>query len=225
MNIFRTFFLNCLPASPLSRQSTQPASPVPATPPKVLSIDYFSLRRRRSNHMPTMSPVLPRLPSSPTTPAQAPSLSSSSSSRGSWSSLFNAGTVRHLMTGGQEFFRDGSLDSSVLASGTIPVPGGGRHHGPESPLKKRASRDQATPLVTPVAKSWSEPPVQMLSSSSKITVTFSSAGHVSRKPTFSQVATPQIPFPGKMLLVADEPHDAEQESGYGLFFVNGRLSI
>ena len=68
-------------------------------PPAPQQTDYFNLRIRPGG--PVASPIplsrQPSSPSSPVTVSMGQSLGSSSSSRGSWSSLFNAGPVRHLI--------------------------------------------------------------------------------------------------------------------------------
>ncbi|KAL5504871.1 hypothetical protein ACEPAH_7534 [Sanghuangporus vaninii] len=71
------------------------------------SSDYFSARKQKSTRM--VSPIFVRAthsPISPVTTAVSQSYGSSASSRGSWSSLFNAGTVRHLIGSNQEQVRN-----------------------------------------------------------------------------------------------------------------------
>lgn len=72
------------------------------------------------------------------------------SSRGSWSSLFNTGSVRQFMTGAQN-----SPDTSSSGttggglSGRLPVPGAMRPKEPSRTLSQ-------SPLKRGIAKSWSE---------------------------------------------------------------------
>jgi hypothetical protein len=68
--------------------------------------DYFSLTKSTVNLLSPTSSEWPHL-SSPVTPSLAPSFSSSNSSRGSWSSLFNSGTVRQFMNGVQGSLKEG----------------------------------------------------------------------------------------------------------------------
>jgi hypothetical protein len=51
-----------------------------------------------------------------------------------------------------------------------------------------------------ISQSWSDNPA---SRSSKVAITFSSAGHI-RQPTFSQVISPRTDIPEKKVLVFDE---------------------
>ncbi|KAF5339452.1 hypothetical protein D9611_009784 [Ephemerocybe angulata] len=88
-------------------------------PIKTTGFDYFSLARS-INNMP--SPMSPAWPGSAVTggtpspvggggmglpPPAAPSVASSNSSRGSWSSLFNTGSMRQFMNGVQDSLKDG----------------------------------------------------------------------------------------------------------------------
>ncbi|KAI5119541.1 hypothetical protein M0805_008527 [Coniferiporia weirii] len=77
------------------------ASPLPTSTSR--TTDYFGLKMRRGGHV-TSPPYRGNSPVSPITASLVlgQSLSSSSSSRGSWSSLFNAGTVRHFIGGSQD---------------------------------------------------------------------------------------------------------------------------
>ncbi|KAK0185986.1 vacuolar membrane protein [Armillaria mellea] len=105
--------------------------------------DYFSMARSRSDRDSLKSPVWPRLPSaSPNILNAVPSISSSSSSRGSWSSLFNTGTMRQLMSGVQDSIKDGlatptmEIRPPLVTSGSIPIPPSRSdrvRHGPDSP--------------------------------------------------------------------------------------------
>ncbi|KAG5653422.1 hypothetical protein H0H81_000533 [Sphagnurus paluster] len=98
--------------------------------PKFTGVDYFSLGRGRSPQSERPPPWL-RRPSTPSQQQQlAASLSSSTSSRGSWSSLFNTGSMRQFMTGVQDTFKEGlssPLETPSTISATLysPIPGSG----------------------------------------------------------------------------------------------------
>ncbi|KAJ7292557.1 hypothetical protein C8J57DRAFT_1490063 [Mycena rebaudengoi] len=159
--------------------------------PKQGATDYFSLARSTSASTTSrMSPVSPTWPRLNTSPPVAP-LSTSNSSRGSWSSLFNAGSMRQFMTGVQDSIKDGLTTPSetpASAAAAIPVPKADRiHRGPDSPLPRRRGYWQNSGLPSPstVSKSWNEPisPVRH-------TISFSSAGH--RRPLISRFNTSQL---------------------------------
>ena len=92
------------------------------------------------------------------------------SSRGSWSSLFNTGSVRQFMAG-----THGSPDASspgvtdVGSPGRLPAPGAIR---PREPPPRTLSQ---SPLKRGVAKSWSE-----------------SSGHVQRNPSVTGTRRPTL---------------------------------
>ncbi|KAG6900566.1 hypothetical protein C0993_008720 [Termitomyces sp. T159_Od127] len=68
--------------------------------------DYFSLTPQSPQS--ERPPICPRRPSTPTVPQQTgTSVPSSSSSRGSWSSLFNTGSMRQFMSGVQDSLKEG----------------------------------------------------------------------------------------------------------------------
>ena len=72
------------------------------------------------------------------------------SSRGSWSSLFNTGSVRQFMVGAQNSPETGSPGvTDVGSSGRLPVPGAMKREEPSRALSQ-------SPLKRGVAKSWSE---------------------------------------------------------------------
>ena len=73
---------------------------------RMASVDYFSLTKPPVNALGSNSP---EWPPSPVAPSITPSFSSSNSSRGSWSSLFNTGTVRQFMNGVQGSLKEGLL--------------------------------------------------------------------------------------------------------------------
>ena len=86
------------------RMRVKNTTPITALTPRRASVDYFSLTKTPVNILGTNSP---EWPSSPVAPSITPSFSSSTSSRGSWSSLFNTGTVRQFMNGVQGSFKEG----------------------------------------------------------------------------------------------------------------------
>ena len=120
--------------------------------------DYFSLARSKDPRAAILSPGWPRLPStSPTTTSYvvASSLSASNSSRGSWSSLFNTGSVRQFMSGVQESI-SAPLD-------TLPVKPAVAIPQRETVLRlpnidspRHLRRGELTSTASPVSKSWSE---------------------------------------------------------------------
>jgi len=89
-------------------------TPVKALTSRWANVDYFSLTKPSVN---ILRPNSPEWPSSPVAPSITPSFSSSNSSRGSWSSLFNTGTVRQFMNGVQGSLKEGlSTPTEILAS-------------------------------------------------------------------------------------------------------------
>ncbi|KAJ7831185.1 hypothetical protein B0H14DRAFT_2365267 [Mycena olivaceomarginata] len=158
--------------------------------PKYAGMDYFSLSRTSSGNntgrMSPVSPTWPRLTASPPVTSGQAQLSTSNSSRGSWSSLFNAGSVRQFMSGMQDL-KDGlTTPSEPPATSTIPVPKVDRiSRGPDSPLPRRRAywRDSGLPSPSAVSKSWNE----ATSPAVKHAVSFSSADH--RRPAFSRTST------------------------------------
>ncbi|GBE79383.1 hypothetical protein SCP_0205810 [Sparassis crispa] len=128
----------------------------------------YQTRRNQS-----FSPIWTRPSPSPTFQPLAPPLSSPSSSRGSWSSLFNASSMRQLVAGSR-------------TGGAVPVPVAGKlQRGFSSPSQGYSK--EFLPPTSPTTKSWSEATniSDMMSA-----VAFSSAGHP-RRPTFSQVLSTQ----------------------------------
>lgn len=80
---------------------------------RIASVDYFSFTKPPVNTLGSNSPEWP----SPVAPSITPSFSSSNSSRGSWSSLFNTGTVRQFMNGVQGSLKEGlSTPTEVIPS-------------------------------------------------------------------------------------------------------------
>ncbi|KAJ7576839.1 hypothetical protein C8J56DRAFT_971742 [Mycena floridula] len=111
--------------------------------------DYFSIAQNLAQG--TLSPVAStwRGPSSPGAPTVIP-LSSSTSSRGSWSSLFNTGSMRQFMTGVQDTLKDVMPLETPNLGTAIPIV-----LGPDSPLGKgwKGSPQYFSPVF---AKSWNE---------------------------------------------------------------------
>ena len=149
------------------------------------SADYFSLEKSAVNLLSPVSPEWPRLPSSPVAPSMAPSFSSSNSSRGSWSSLFNTGTMRQFMNGVQDSLKEGlSTPSEIVPSHGISI--AATRSGEKSErtgfdfgvggLSKRRVRQESllhVQVPTGISKSWNDD-----ARPSKLTsVSFSSAGH------------------------------------------------
>ncbi|KAF7354044.1 WD-REPEATS-REGION domain-containing protein [Mycena venus] len=176
-----------------TRPTTTTKSPeLRGTPtPKYAAMDYFSISRSSSGgntgRVSPVSPTWPRLTASPPVSSGQAPLSTSNSSRGSWSSLFNAGSVRQFMSGMQDSLKDGlTTPSEPPATSTIPVPKVDRiSRGPDSPLPRRRAywRDSGLPSPSSVSKSWNE----ATSPAVKHAVSFSSAGH--RRPVVSRTNT------------------------------------
>lgn len=88
------------------RMRVKNTTSITALTSRMTSEDYFSLPKTPVN---TLGSNSPEWPSSPVAPSITPSYSSSSSSRGSWSSLFNTGTVRQFMNGVQGSLKEGLM--------------------------------------------------------------------------------------------------------------------
>ncbi|TFK38773.1 hypothetical protein BDQ12DRAFT_630610 [Crucibulum laeve] len=149
--------------------------------PKLGAMDYFSLAMSINNLSSPTSPLWPRL-SSPIAP-MAQSISSSNSSRGSWSSLFNTGSMRQFMHGVQDTLKDGLTTPSTevplfIPSGEpTPLPRAERNvnRTTESPgPRRRPRKDSSLYSSSVISKSWNDPPQRPSATSS---LSFSSAGH------------------------------------------------
>ncbi|KAH7890370.1 hypothetical protein F5I97DRAFT_1798915 [Phlebopus sp. FC_14] len=174
--------------------------------------DYFSLMKPKDPRGIALSPGWPPLPSLSSTPKfpTASSLSTSNSSRGSWSSLFNTGSVRQFMSGVQD---------SIPTPVPVTIPSGPsvlRLPNPDSPRRKALGRDQST--TSPVSKSWSETRVTPLSRTTSLP--FSSAGH-GRRPTFSQAMSPKQVIQEKRLFVIGEESNRNETTRYSFYFLAG----
>ncbi|KAG1808625.1 uncharacterized protein BJ212DRAFT_1382131 [Suillus subaureus] len=173
--------------------------------------DYFSFVRRKGPRAAALSPGWPRFSStSPTAPPlMASSLSLSSSSRGSWSSLFNTGSMRQFMSGVQESISTPlSIDTLQLPTRTpmptpLPLPGSESAGSVvlRLPNLDTPRRGKVSTLMSPVSKSWSDTPV--LSTLAPV-VPLSPAIH-RRRPTFSQVISPKEVIHEKRLVIKEEP--------------------
>lgn len=180
--------------------------------------DYFSLSRSKDPRAAVLSPAWPRLPStSPTTNnyAVGSSLSTSSSSRGSWSSLFNTGSVRQFMSGVHESISTpldispGKMTVSIPQRETVL-----RLPNIDSPRPLRR-RDQAS-NVSPISKSWSE--TQMVSPLNRHSA--SSSASFGRRPERTQAVNAKQAIQEKKLIVLEEePQQRTQQYGSTLHSV------
>ena len=171
--------------------------------------DYFSLSRSKDPRAAILSPAWPRLPStSPTTThyAVATSLSASTSSKGSWSSLFNTGSVRQFMSGVHESI---STPLDTIPSGiTISIPQ--RETVPRLPSmdspRHLRRRDQGS-NGSPISKSWSE--TQIVSPINR-PPSFPTA-NIGRRPERAQVANVKQTIQEKKLVVEEELESRVQQ--------------
>lgn len=157
----------------------------PITAPlRMANMDYFSFKKSTVNLLSPTLPEWPHLPSSPVASSMGPSFSSSNSSRGSWSSLFNTGTMRQFMNGVQDSLKEGlSTPTEIIPSGIsviatrsteklgrgLDLPAGG--------VRKRRVRQESllhaqAPTVNP--KFWNENARQPLK---PLSTSFSSAAN------------------------------------------------
>jgi hypothetical protein len=142
-----------------------------------------------------------------------PQLSSSNSSRGSWSSLFNTGSMRQFVAGVQDTFKDGLVtpaDTQVKPSDRIPesiaVPKVERSQRPSaSPRHTGLSKGASLPSMPVLSKSWSEIATMPMR---KPTISFSSAGDA-RPLNFPHVAHSRYPFCDKRI-VFEHPQETNE---------------
>ncbi|KAF4623173.1 hypothetical protein D9613_001382 [Agrocybe pediades] len=151
---------------PQPNEHKEPSPVVPHT--RIGSVDYFSFTKAASSTTP-MSPGWPRLPSSPALPQPplAPSISSSTSSRGSWSSLFNTGSMRQFMNGVHDTIQGGSTTPNGPLTPTFDIQqslsrkhsGGQESTGSGGGSKKdrlRKDSSLASPATTTASRSWND---------------------------------------------------------------------
>jgi len=174
MLILQTEHRHVLPRS-ANAVAVKESNSAPLVSSRGNNVDYFSLKKPATPSS-SISIAWARMPS-PKLSLHAPSVSSSNSSRGSWSSLFNTGTVRQFMTGVQD-----SLKEGLATPLEVPV----RETTPEIQItstarttnssvshpRKRRTRNNSTFIPTSaVSRSWS------VTSSRKPTFPTSSTGH------------------------------------------------
>lgn len=195
------------PKSPVTGRRVTPLSA------NIANLDYFTARRSRTSpHSPPWQHQSGNI--SPSRNLINAALSSSNSSRGSWSSLFNTGTMRQYLAGVQDTLREGlatpmsetspytpkppTPTTPLAPRSSIPVPASRVLRGPDSPIPRtRRPRQNSilSPLNEPISKSWNEsvfgsqqgpsPPVMQSSYSSA--GSGGRAGQRSRRPTFSRI--------------------------------------
>lgn len=170
--------------------------------------DYFSFVRRKGSRAAALSPGWPRLSStSPTAPPlMASSLSMSNTSRGSWSSLFNTGSMRQFMSGVQESISTPlSIDTLQLPTRTpmptpLPLPGSESAGSVVLRLPNLDTPRRGKTLMSPVSKSWSDTSV-LSTLAPAVPLSPSVRG---RRPTFSQVISPKQVIQEKRLVIEEE---------------------
>jgi len=166
---------------PSIRRKNESTPVVSAISHRTGGVDYFSLTKSTSLSSP-ISPAWPRLPS-PIAPPHPPSLSSSNSSRGSWSSLFNTGSMQRFMNGVQDTLKEGLTTPGETPAATDihaallrPVERSSRNQGspvPGSRRRRAIRKDSALYSPVIVSRSWNEGVSQRPSKS----ISFSSTGH------------------------------------------------
>ncbi|KAI6121184.1 hypothetical protein F5141DRAFT_1257710 [Pisolithus sp. B1] len=201
--------------------------PSPKEPPSAVSKtddDYFSLPAVKDPRAAVLSPGWPRLssisPTGPSAPA-ASLLSTSNSSRGSWSSLFNTGSVRQLMSGVPESLTS-PLDTTSPRAPPIPIPIGDiipRLPNPDSPRRKALGKDPSPSSTAPLSKSWSETHVIPLARPS-----LSQSSSQGRRPTFSQAINVKQTASQKKLVIFDEEPESKESSRFVAFSQPERLA-
>jgi hypothetical protein len=103
------------------------------------------------------------------------------------------------MSGVQDTLKDGlvtpSSEVSTDRGAPIPVPGGQKRHPVAT--SPRSATDAPYHSIVMTSKSWNDKPAP------RSTIAFSSAGHV-RRPTFSQVISPEVNVSEKKVSVFDK---------------------
>jgi hypothetical protein len=113
-------------------------------------------------------------------------LSSSNSSRGSWSSLFNTGSMQRFMNGVQDTLKEGLTTPGEAPSAATDIQGAlsrpaerlsGNRGSPVSESRRRRIVRKDSSLYSPiiVSRSWNEGVLQR--PSKVVSTSFSSAGH------------------------------------------------
>lgn len=204
--------------------------PSPKEPPSAVSKtddDYFSSPVVKDPRAAVLSPGWPRLssvsPTGPSVPA-ASLLSTSTSSRGSWSSLFNPGSVRQLMSGVPESITT-PLDAMSPRAPPVPIPIGDiipRLPNPDSPRRKALGKDASPSLTAPLSKSWSETHVIPLARPS-----LSQSSSQGRRPTFPRVDNAKQTASQKKLVIFDKEPESKESASANVcraFFQPDRLA-
>ncbi|KAG6844879.1 hypothetical protein H0H87_002824 [Tephrocybe sp. NHM501043] len=161
-------------------------------------MDYFSFARNHPSPQSERPQIWPRRSSTPTVPQQqlGTSLTSSTSSRGSWSSLFNTGSMRQFMSGVQDTLKDGLTTPLEAPANISPSPSNPPAVPPRPRLRmtvqtettrnavenirRRQRKDQG--LLDPEPKSPASPPTASKS--------WNEASHpLKSSPSFSSTST------------------------------------
>ena len=135
-------------------------TPITSLTSRMASVDYFSLTKPPVN---ILGPNSPEWPSSPVAPSITPSFSSSNSSRGSWSSLFNTGTVRQFMNGVGSLKEGLSTPTEIIPShgmsrSTEKSRGTGSELAVGDPPKRRMRQDSLLHAQAPTVISGVQQP-------------------------------------------------------------------
>ncbi|KAI0689793.1 hypothetical protein BC835DRAFT_1367485 [Cytidiella melzeri] len=162
--------------------SAMTVSPIPRRPGG--NLDYFNFKHSRVD---SNTAAWTRNSPSPGIAPLPPALASPSSSRGSWSSLFNSHSMRRFITSSRN---------------DMPVTNRYPQGSPRSPAVRDLRRHSPSPqTVFFAARSWQDSTT--VPSSPKHIVSFNSAGHRSRQPTFSQVVSTGLQNEEKKRIVAE----------------------
>ena len=167
------------------RMRVKNTTSITALTSRMASVDYFSLTKPPVNILGSSNSS--EWPSSPVAPSIAPSFSSSNSSRGSWSSLFNTGTVRQFMNGVQGSLKDGLLTPTEI----IPSHGMSRSTEKLKPTgselavgemsKKRARQDSLLHAQVPTVISGVQQTFKLASSAGDRQLRFTGSSSVTNE--------------------------------------------
>ena len=163
---------------------------IPTISHRIGGTDYFSLMKSTNVPSPVSPAAWPRQPS-PTIPALVSSLSSSNSSRGSWSSLFNTGSMQRFMNGVQDTLKEGLGTPGEVPSSARDIQGRdiqgalsrsverfSRNQDLHSPApgqrRRRVRKDSALYSPANVSRSWNE---GLVHPSKALSPSFSSTAH------------------------------------------------